>query len=146
MDPFATSHLSDDALLQDAPRLAEIVERQLYRRAGYSSMYAYCVGELHLLEDAACRHIHVARLVRRFPAVLIALAEDRVSMRAVLMLARHLTPANADELMAAATHQSRFEIQKLLAERFPQPDLPERLQAITPPTSAIAAALPPVPE
>ena len=50
MDPFATSHFSDDALLLDAKRLlkqgccntamlltriAEIDERQLYRRAGY---------------------------------------------------------------------------------------------------------------
>jgi hypothetical protein len=53
-------------------------------------------------------------------------------MRGVLMLARRLTPANVDELVAAATHKSRFEIQQLLAERFPQPDLPERLQTIDP--------------
>src|SRR5262245_17986033 len=103
MDPFETSHLSDDALLIDTKRLvgqrskttavlltrlAEIDERQLYRREGYDSMYAYCVGELHLLEDAACRQIHVARMARRFPAVLVALADGRVHMRAVLMLAR----------------------------------------------------------
>ena len=62
-------------------------------------------------------------------------------MRAVLMLAPHLTSGNVDELLAAATHKSRFEIQQLLAERFPQPDLPERLQAIpAPPVSTPMAA------
>ena len=61
--------------------------------------------------------------------------------RAVLMLARHLTSGNADELLAAATHKSRFEIEQLLAERFPRPDLPERLRAIpAPPVSTLMAA------
>jgi hypothetical protein len=46
------------------------------------------------------------------------------------MLAPHLTSTSADELVTAATHKTRFELQRLLAERFPQPDLPERLQAI----------------
>ena len=81
MDPFATSHLSDDALLHDAKRLverrstdtailltriAEIDERQLYRRAGYPSLYAYCIGELHLLEDSTYRHINAARITLRW--------------------------------------------------------------------------------
>ena len=72
--------------------------------------------------------------------VLIALAEGRLHTRAVLMLARHLTSGNADDLLAAATHKSRFEIEQLLAERFPRPDLPERLRAITaPPVSTLMA-------
>jgi hypothetical protein len=145
MDPFAISHFSDDALLYDAKRLlgqgfmtdamlltriTEIDRRQLYRREGYPSMYSYMIQEWHLTEDAAYKRIHAARAAQRFPGVLIALAEGRLHMRGVLMLAHRLTSANADELVAAATHKSRFEIQQLLAERFPQPDLPERLQAI----------------
>lgn len=145
MDPFATSHFSHDGLLHDAKhllglgymtnamlltRITEIDRRQLYRREGYPSMYSYMIQEWHLTEDAAYKRIHAARAAQRFPAVLIALAEGRLPMRGVLMLARHLTSANADELVAAATHKSRFEIQQLLAERFPQPDLPERLQTI----------------
>ena len=147
MDILATSHFSDDALLLDArqvagrrsrdtaillTRIAEIDRRQLYRRAGYSSLYAYLLGELHLLEDSACRHIHASRLARRFPALLIAMFEHRLHMRAVMMLAPHLTRGNADELVAAASHKTRFEIRVLLAERFPQPDRPERVQPIAP--------------
>jgi len=160
VDILATSHFSDDALLVDAKqvagrrsrdtailltRIAEIDQRQLYRRAGYSSLYAYLLGELELLEDSACRHIHASRLARRFPAILIAMVEHRLHMRAVLMLARHLTRANADELVAAASHKTRFEIQQLLAERFPRPDLPERLQPIPPPPAPVANATQPAP-
>jgi hypothetical protein len=154
MDPFATSHFSDDALLHDAKRLlgqgfltdamlltriTEIDGRQLYRREGYASMYSYMTEEWRLTEDAAYKRIHAARAAQRFPGVLIALADGRLHMRGVLMLARHLTSANADELVAAATHKSRFEIQQLLAERFPQPDLPERLQTIgsVPPATTV---------
>jgi hypothetical protein len=147
MDPFATSHFSDDGLLHDAKRLlgqgsltdamlltriTEIDRRQLYRRGGYSSMYSFMIEEWHLTEDAAYKRIHAARAAQRFPAVLIALSEGRLHMRGVLMLAPRLTSANVDALVAAATHRSRFEIQQLLAERFPQPDLPERLQTIDP--------------
>src|SRR5262245_8324945 len=64
------THLSDDALLRDLATatarergataevlalIAEVDDRKLYLPAGYASMYAYCVGELHLSEDAACK-------------------------------------------------------------------------------------------
>ena len=157
MDPFAVSHLSDDALLLDGKRLVghgfktdamlltritEIDCRQLYRREGHPSMYSFMIGEWHLSEDAAYKRIHGARVAQRFPAVLIALAEGRLHMRAVLMLACRLTPANAEELVAAATHKSRFEIQRLLSERFPQPDLPERFEPIGSPPAVATVPMP----
>jgi len=51
----------------------------------------------------------------------------------------------------AALDKTRFELEVLLAERFPRPDLPERLEAVTPPTppaawSAPELACPPAPE
>ncbi len=157
MDPFATSHLSDDGLLLDAMRLvglgfktdailltriSEIDRRHLYRREGYPSMFSYIIGEWHLTEDAAYKRIHAARAAEEFPAVLIALAEGRLHMRGVLMLARHLTSGNADELVTAASHKTRFEIQQLLAQRFPQPDFPERLQPIDSPPPVTTALQP----
>ena len=161
MDPFTVSHFSDRALLHDLKalvaqdrkttavlltRIAEVEERKLYRQAGYDSMFACCLHELHFSEDAAYRHITAARVARRFPGVLVALAEGRLHMRAVLMLARHLTSGNADELVAAATHKTRAEIELLLAQRFPRPDLPQRLQAVPSPAVLALVATPPAPE
>ena len=65
-------------------------------------MYLYCVHELRLSEEAAFKRIHAARTARRFPALFAALAEGRLHLSGVVMLAPHLTPENADELLAAA--------------------------------------------
>lgn len=100
--------------------IAEVDERRLYRLAGYPSMYAYCLGELHLSEDAAFQRIHVARTVRAFPAMFPALADGRLHMAAVRLLVPHLTADNVDELIIDATHRSRAELELVLARRFPQ--------------------------
>ncbi|MEO5988934.1 MAG: hypothetical protein ABIU54_04830, partial [Candidatus Eisenbacteria bacterium] len=141
------SHLADHVLLRDLKslvvrdrattaellaHLAEVDERRLYLPAAYSSMYVYCVQELHMSEDAAFRRIRVARAARRFPAILAALADGRLNLTSVLLVAPHLTAHTADELLAAAEHKSKAGIELLLAERFPQPDLPTLVRAIAP--------------
>jgi len=165
MDPLDPCHLSDDALLLDAKstaglashatarlltRIAEIEKRRLFMREGYASLKVYCVRELGLCDEAAEKRITAAHISDRFPAVLIALADNRLHLTAVLMLGRHLTAANSDELVAAATRKTRFEIAMELARRFPRPELPERLEPIvtTPPMTMAAppATEPPAPE
>ena len=145
MDPFVVSHFTDDALLHNLKllnahdckttavmltRIAEVEERKLFRREGYPSMHAYCVHELHFSEGMAYKRIQVARSARQFPAVLLAVAEGRLHLCAALMLTPHLRSGNVDELVAAAKHRTRFELERLLAEHSPKPDLPERLQAM----------------
>ena len=48
------------------------------------------------------------------------------------MLAPHLTEATAEELLAAAVDQTKAEIELMLARRFPQPDVPTVLAALSP--------------
>src|SRR6266542_3742606 len=146
--------LSDSVLLHDLAALvahdrattaallahiAEVDERRLYLPAAYPSMYAYCVGELRLCERAAFKRIRAARTARRFPAIFPALAEGRLHLSGVVLLAPHLTPENAEELLAAAADRSKAELERLLAERFPRPELPARLEAL--PTAPSAALL-----
>ena len=160
MDLLATSHFSDNALLHDAKhwvaqdstttavllsRIAEIDDRKLYLREGYPSLFAFCVHELRLSEDATYRRITAARAARRFPSIFVALAEGRVHLTAVLMLGLHLTSANAEELLVAATHKTRPELELLLAERFPRRDLPERLEGIPAPSVPSPRSAPPTP-
>ena len=148
MDPFATSHLSNRAVLHDLKtldahdrrttavmltRIAEAQDRKLFLQEGFSSMHAYCEGELHWCEGTASRRIAAAHAARRFPVVLNAVTEGRVHVTGVLMLSRYLTSGNVDELLEAATHKSKAEIAMLIAERFPQPDVPEMLRPIAPP-------------
>ena len=133
MDRYSLSHLADAVLLRDLAalaaqdrnttasllaHLAEVEARKLYLPAAYPSMYAYCVGELGLSEDSACKRIRAARAARDFPALLPAVADGRLSLEAVLLLAPRLTTENADEVLAAAANKSKAEIRALLAMRF----------------------------
>jgi hypothetical protein len=142
---YALSHLPDPVLLRalhavvaterDATalvlaHLAEADARRLYAPAGYPSMFAYCVGQLGLSEDVAFKRIRAARVARRYPAVFLMVADGRLHLSALVLLAPHLTDDNAAELFAAATHQGKAAIEQMLAERFPQADLPESIAAL----------------
>jgi len=102
--------------------IAEVDARRLYRPAGYPSMYAYCLGELRLSEDVAYKRIRAARAARQFPGLLRAVARGRLHLSAVCLLAPHLTAKNANELIAAAAHKSRSDLERFLARRFPLPE------------------------
>jgi hypothetical protein len=135
MHDRSQSHISNNDLLRvtatflaeeranTAELLAYIGEfdaRQLYGPAGYSSMHLYCIEELHMDEDEALERILVARTARRFPAIFPAIAEGRLQLYSVVMLAPHLTDETADALLAAASFKLEREIEQLLAERFPR--------------------------
>jgi hypothetical protein len=132
---YSLSHLSDRALLSDLKALvirdrattaellahiAEVDERRLYAPAGFPSMHAYCVGELALSEDATSKRIHAARAAREFPALFQAVADGRLHLTGLCLLAPHLTPGNADSLLASAAGKTKAEIEHLIAERFPR--------------------------
>ena len=123
--------------------IAEYDARKLFRAAGYASMFKYLVGELHRSEEAAYKRIRAARAARRFPVIFDAIAEGRLHLTAVVMLAPHLTEETAAELIATATHMTGAEIEQLLAQRYPKPDLPARIQPILPPTPATPLELGP---
>jgi len=110
--------------------LAEFDVRRLHLPAAYPSLFEYCVRELHLSEGEAFGRIRAARVARRFPLVLGMLADGRLHLTAVVLLAPYLRPDNSDELFEMATHRSKAEIQTRLAQRFPQPDVPTRLVPI----------------
>ena len=70
---------------------------------------------------------------RRYPAVLAALAEGRVHLTGLNLLAahlKHLTAADVDHVLRAATHRSKKDIELLLAQRFPKADLQAEVRPI----------------
>ena len=115
--------------------IAEVDRRRLYAGAGSESMYAYCVRHLHMSEDVAYKRIRTARVTRRFPAVLEAVSDGRLNLSTVVRLAPHLKriPSKAaNELLSAAEGMTRAELEVLLAQRFPQADLPTVVQELSP--------------
>ncbi len=117
--------------------LAEVDRRRLYVPAGYPSMFVWCVDARRYSESMAARRIAAARAARRFPVIRDMLADGRLHLSAVALLSKKLTPRNAAELLAAATHRSRRQIEGLLAERFPQAEVPTQVHRLT-----VASSLP----
>src|SRR5258705_10270590 len=145
MDFYAISHFSNRALRVEMKssdagecksvavmlsRIAEFDARRLFLEDGYPSMRAYCMGELNYRREKASKRIFAARGARRFPVLFLALADGRLNLTGVVMLARHLRSGNVAELVEAASRKTNEEIAQLIAERFPRPDLPERIEAV----------------
>jgi hypothetical protein len=95
----------------------------LYAGKGYGSLYDYCTRALQLSEDAACDRIRAARICRSFPAVLDLLSSGALNLTTIRLLQPHLTPENQEAVLARATHRRRKEIEALVAELAPQPDV-----------------------
>ncbi|HEY8142536.1 MAG TPA: hypothetical protein VIG06_07695, partial [Kofleriaceae bacterium] len=110
--------------------LGEVEARRLYLPAACSSMHGYCVRVLGMSEDQAFKRIRAARAVRRFPVVGTAVAEGRLHLTGIVLLAPLLTGENVAELVAEASGKSKAQIEILLARRAPRQDVPERLERV----------------
>ena len=144
------SHLADQVLLRTLADvvtkdrattaelltlIAEVDRRGLYRGEGYPSMYRYCVGRLRMSEDVACKRILTARASRRFPAILPAVADGRLTVSTVALMSRHLKTPAGEALLAAALGRTRAEVEELIAAQFPKPDVPTTVVLIDPPAT-----------
>ena len=105
---------------------------------GYGSLFDYCTQTLRLSEDAACTRIRAARTCRSFPVVLDLLSSGAVSLTTVRLLQPHLTAENHQAVLARAANKPRTEINALVAELAPQPDVPASVRKL--PASATSAA------
>jgi 5-methylcytosine-specific restriction endonuclease McrA len=130
MQNFSFSQLEDRSLLRSfradlaarrgvtariLAQLAEIDERKLYLLEAYTSFRAFCVSELKCSVERANKWIRVAREARRFPAVLEAIAEGRLTRSGVVILASHLDEQNVDELLGLTSGKSKTEIARVAA-------------------------------
>jgi hypothetical protein len=128
-----------DALVELVAHLAALDARpSLYAAQGFGSLFGYCTEVLHLSEDATCNRIHASRAARRFPVILALLASGAMSLTSVRMLSGSLTEENHEAVLARASGRSRREIEALVAELAPRPDVPSSVRKL--PT---VAAVPP---
>ena len=101
--------------------LEEVDRRKLYAELGYPSLYQFCVSALHLSEHAAYLRVTAARTGRRFPVVFSMLERGELHLTAIKLLAPHLSEENHADLLGAAIHRTKSQLEELLAARFPRP-------------------------
>jgi len=125
--------------------LAVLDERQLYLDEGASSLFAYLTQFLHLSEHAAYGRMQAARAVRRYPVILDLLADGAVNLTTITLLAPELTPDNHRDLLAAVRHNSRRQVEEIIARLRPRPparSLIRRLPAPPPGATTLAVPIP----
>lgn len=103
--------------------LGECDARRLYLGAGCSSLFTYCTRVLHLSEHAAYHRIEAARAARRFPVILDLVAEGALTLTTIALLRPHLTEDNHRQLLAAARHCSKREVEHQVASLAPKADV-----------------------
>jgi hypothetical protein len=113
----------------------------LYAGQGYGSLFSYCTHVLRLSEDATCNRIEAARACRRFPAILDRLASGALSLTSVRILSPHLSAENGEGVLARADGRSRREIEALVAELAPRPDVPSTMRKLPAPKGFDAATV-----
>jgi hypothetical protein len=125
--------------------IAEVDARKLYRREACSSMFVYCVERLNLSEAATAKRIQVARAARRLPVMLEYLARGEIHLTGLNLLAPQLTAANVDTVLRRAVGKSKRQIETVVAELAPRPDVApsiRKLPATRPALVSIPATSP----
>lgn len=122
--------------------LAAIEDRRLDLRAGYPSLYKYCLEKLGLSNAESYLRSTAAHLARKFPVIFSLIDQREIHLSGVCLLRDYLTPMNHAELLAEASHKTKLEILELLARRFPRPDVKSRIRKLPGQTSRSSKAVP----
>jgi len=101
--------------------IAEISRRKGQLERGYSNLFDYCTRRLHLSEGSVALRIQVANVSRRFPQILVALFENRMSLTVAGLLAPVLTESNVERLLADCAGMTRREAEEYLVALRPKP-------------------------
>jgi hypothetical protein len=122
--------------------LGEVEARGIHRIRACSSLYTYCIYELRYSEDEAFRRVAAARLVRRFPVLLDAIAAGELHLTGLLMLGPHLTAENISQVLLRSKYRTKKEIARLVRELDPLPEVPPRIEPLGPPPARLVPKAP----
>jgi hypothetical protein len=125
--------------------LADLDARRLHLGMGYSSLHDYCAKALHLTDYSGYARIEAARIARRFPLVLDLLRDGSINLTTISLLGRHLTVENHDQVLRAAVHKSKREIEMQVAALRPRADVAAVIRKLPAPAPAVGAPIRPSP-
>jgi len=123
--------------------IGEVDERRLFAGQACSSMFVYCTEVLHLSEAEAYLRIAAARAARKYSMLLVMLGDGRLHLSGIALLAPHLTEENCERVLARAAYRSKRQIEELVAELSPRPDVPAVMRKLPAPPGTAAVQLRP---
>jgi 5-methylcytosine-specific restriction endonuclease McrA len=111
--------------------LADFDRRALWRELGHSCLFYYLQRELRLSDGAAHFRKVAARLIQRFPEVVLPLREGKLCITSIVELARVMTPENREETLPRFFHMSKRQAKAVAAEILPAAVVPRRVVVTT---------------
>jgi hypothetical protein len=131
LEGLSTKALTDSAenLVRDEKRsvalliahIAEMSRRKAELACGYKNVFEYCVRRLNLSEGSVALRLQVANVSRRFPQILVALAENRISLTVAGHFAPHIREDNVDKLLSDCAGMTKRAVEEYLAKLRPKP-------------------------
>ncbi len=120
-----------DASLKVIEHLRELDDRKLYRDLGFSSLFAYCTGELQYSEAAAHRRITAARYSKEHPEVLNMLRAKELNLSTLCVIAPVINQENKTELLMSSKAKPKAFVEKLASQYKPIESKPDRIKFVT---------------
>jgi len=117
------------------------------REAGYfefgrPSLWMYLLKDLGLRESVAARRIAVMKLLRQFPQLDAPLADGRLCITTIELLAPLMTPENVDEVVRMGANLTKEETLRLRAELQPREPPREGIRRLPTAVAALSLAAP----
>ena len=129
--------------------IAEMSRRKGHVERGYKNLWDYCTTRLNLSEGSVARRLQVANVSRRFPQILVALAENRLSLTVAGLLAPVLTESNVEKIFADCSGMASREAEEYVVALRPKPvfapsirKVPSRPTLTAPPTLQVTSPQP----
>jgi len=110
--------------------IGEVDRRRLYLEHAFPSMFAFCTKRFRMSEAVAAKRIRAGRAACRFPCILGMVRRGDLHLSGIHQLAGHLTEDNHREVLRRARHRSMREIEELVAEIAPKPDVTTLIRAV----------------
>ena len=112
--------------------LIEVEDRRLHLEAACSSLHDFCRRHLRWSEGTTHRRIEAARITRRCPSIVGYLRSGAITLSALAMVRAHIDESNVKEWVPRLAGKSRREIEVLLADLAPKPDVPSQVYQLPP--------------
>lgn len=100
--------------------LSEIDKRRLWMKEGFSSLYDFCIRSLNNSEGETHRRIQACRLTSKVEEIKPLLEAGTLSLTTISLLSPYLNIANAKDILPKVINQPTRQIEKVLAEIFPE--------------------------
>jgi hypothetical protein len=110
--------------------LAEVDARRLYREQAFSCLFEYCVRALRMSESEAYLRIDAARRSRQYPILIELLEAGELNLTSIRLIGPHLTQANHLQVLDRVRGKLKREVERLVAELAPQPDVAASLRRL----------------